>query len=56
VTREPKQENPCLRMVAATALFGLALVCTFAFGAALAQQGAFTRLMQTYASLQGGTR
>jgi len=54
--REPERENPGLRMVAATVLFALALVCTVALGAELAHQGAFTRLMQTYASLQGGTR
>jgi hypothetical protein len=55
--REPRRDPADnLRMVAAIALFGLALVCTFAFGAALAQQGAFQRLAATYASLQGGMR
>ena len=55
--REPRRDPADnLRMVAAIALFGLALVITVAFGAELAHQGAFTRLAATYASMQGGTR
>ena len=56
MTHASEREIPRARMVTAIALFGLALVCTVAFGAALAQQGAFTRLAATYASLQGGMR